>query len=152
MHGTKIITVTPTLDTNAYAAGDHLGSLMTLTEALGINRHGKLRSLTILDKAKQKSDLVVHLFQSSPTLTSLDNAALDISDAQMATHYIGSVSISASAYIDLANCSVVTYGNLELILESLVTDRGTLYAILESQGAPTYAASDLVLKFGIERG
>jgi hypothetical protein len=147
----KVVAATPTLDTNAYASGDQLGTLMTLTEALAGAKRGTLESLVILDKAKQKSALVVHLFLASPTIASSDNAALDISDAQMASNYLGSVSVAAAAYIDLNASSVATYSDLGLPVEAS-SQAGTLYAIIESQGAPTYAASDLVLRFGFKRG
>ena len=58
-----IIEVTPTVDTSAYASGDHLGTVHTLSGAApGAGLYTVLQSLTIIDKAQQKSALDVFLF------------------------------------------------------------------------------------------
>ena len=145
------VEATPTLDTNAYAAGDHMGTLMTVDPSFSGIKDGDayvLQSITIVDKAKQDAAINVFFFDESPTLTSSDNAALDISDAEMADKCVGFVSIAAGDYADLNVNSVATVRNLGLNVKPIDADAsGPFYAILQSQGAPTYAASDLVVKF-----
>jgi hypothetical protein len=141
------IVVTPTVDTAIYASGDQLGSLMTLTGALPSMKAGLLESLTILDKSKQKSVLNVLFFSSLPAIVSADNAALDITDAVMATSCIGYVPVASADYKDLANSSVATIRSLSMIVNRTASE---LYALMLCGGTPTYTStSDLVLTFGI---
>lgn len=140
-----IVSVTPVLDTNIYASGDQLGSFFTISGALKNFRSGLLESLTIIDKAKQKSVLNVLLFNASTALASSDNAALDITDALMASNCLGYVPVAAADYKDLNASSVATVRGLNMSVSSTTDD---LYGIILSGGTPTFAASDLVLKFG----
>jgi len=143
----KSIAVTPTIDTAIYASGDQLGSLMTLSGALIPMRGGLLESVTIIDKAKQKSDINILFFSALPTIASVDNAALDITDAIMASSCIGYVAVVAANYKDISGSSVATVNGLGLVLNRTTDD---IYAIMLCGGTPTYGStSDLVLKFGI---
>ena len=146
----KVLTETVTNDANIYASGDQIGELMTLTDALIDSHRGVIRSLSIVDKAKQKSALSVLFFRAEPTVASADNAALDISDSELAAKFVGMVNVAAADYKDLSNGSVATVQNLSLAVES---DTDELYAVVLSGGTPTYGAVDqLELKIGIERG
>jgi hypothetical protein len=139
-----VVEATPTVDTNVYASGDRVGTLMTLT---GVGEAGagcRLDKVVIVDKSKQKSALKIYLFNASPTIVSADNAAADISDAEMAAKCVGVVSVVAGDYHDLANNSTAdtTYG------KPLKAPGATLYALIVSAGTPTYTSTtDLVLKF-----
>jgi hypothetical protein len=141
------VSVTPTVDTSAYASGDRLGSLMTLT---AVNPNGDtapalLSSIVILDMAAQRAAMDILFFHTSPTIASADNAAIDISDAN-AAYLVGHVSVVAGDYTNLTANAVATVKNLNLHLK--VNSSGTLYALIVSRGSPTYAAaSDLKLTF-----
>lgn len=141
------VEVTPTIDTSAYAAGDQLGSLMTLSTGIADDaKNMTLLSVAIVDKAKQDAAIDILLFDESPTVSSSDNAALDISDAEMVDKCCGFVEVADSKYSDLNANSVAFVGNIGLNCK-YVTD-GTLYAIMNCQGTPTYTStSDLVLRF-----
>lgn len=146
----RVITVTPTVDTAIYASGDQLGSLMTLSGALPGNPQGVIDSLTIVDKSSQKSVLNVLFFSASPTVTSSDNAALNISDSEMASKCLGYVPVAAADYKDLSASAVATIRNVGLNVSRSGDD---LYAIILSGGTPTYTStSDLVLKIGFRIG
>lgn len=161
-----VITVTPTLDTNAYASGDRLGSIHTITNAFrNLNRDfdpvtatdsanqkksGKcvLQSITVIDQAKQSQPFTIMFFSSSPTVASADNAAIDISDAEMIAKCIGVVSFDAT-YLALAGNSVATKTNIGLILkQSTSAANQHLYAVVVIGGAATYAASSLQFQYG----
>lgn len=149
-----VLSATPTVDTSIYASGDHLGSLMTLSAVVDNSTEvACLDSLTIIDKSKQKSALDVLFFSESPTIASSDNAALDITDAEMASKFLGVVSVAAADYKDLSASSVASIRDLRLYLKpsnSLLPT--TLYALMRSAGTPTYAGTtDLVLKFGFQK-
>ena len=147
----KEVTATPTIDTNAYASADHLGTVMTLTDVVPLSGGSvKLDKIVVVDKAKQSSALDILFFNASPTLTSVDNGALDISDSEMASKFLGSVRLAQAEYIDLNVNSTITVRNVELNLRA-ANGSTTLYAILQSRGSPTYgAASDLVVKLSFE--
>lgn len=141
-----VVAVTPTVDTSAYASGDQVGATLTLNGAAPGDGTGTfLRKLTVVDKAKQKSALTVWLFDEAPTVASADQAAADVSDAELVDKALGCVSVAAADYKDLANGSVAT---VALDLPFKPVGSSSLYALIVSGGTPTYAAaSDLVLKF-----
>lgn len=154
----KVVSFAPTLDTSAYATGDQMGSLMTISNVCDLSSGAvRILSLTIVDKAKQSVSFDVLFFSSLPTVTSVDNAALDISDAEMAAKCIGSVTVQTTDYKALNANSVATVRGVDLILQPGPASAPTgtnpsqvnLYAILCSRGTPTYAASDLQLRIGL---
>ena len=134
---------TPTLDTNIYASGDHMGTLMTLQ---GVGEAGagcRLDKVVIVDAAKQSAAFKILLFNAAPTITSVDNAAADISDAEMAAKCIGVVSVVAGDYTAL-NVNSVADTTYNKVIKS---PGATLYALCVSAGTPTYAAASLTFKF-----
>ena len=161
-----VINVTPTLDTSAYASGDRLGSIHTISGAFrnidrsfdpvtstdSVNKkkqgHVILQSITVIDQAKQSQPMTIMFFNSSPTVASADNAAIDISDAEMIAKCIGVVSFDAT-YLALAANSVATKTNIGLLLEqsASATDQN-IYAVVVIGGAATYTASSLLFQYG----
>jgi hypothetical protein len=152
----KVVTMTPTIDTSAYASGDQLGSLVELSNALDDSSGtGTIVSVAVLDKAAQSSALTLLLFKDKPTVASSDNAALNISDSEMAK-CLGIIPIAGTDYVALSANSIASVRNVNLVISSTKSDlnlNGTsLWAILRSGGSPTYgAASDLVLSIGIKQ-
>lgn len=146
-----LITATPTLDTNAYATGDRLGSLMTLS--LATDATGDivvLKSLVIVDAAAQSSAMDVLFFSEAPTIASADNAALDITDAEMAAKFLGRIVVASGDWTALAANSVCARNSVDMMLKSIAGSQA-LYCLLQSRGSPTYAASSLTLKFLLEQ-
>lgn len=147
---TKTIEVTPTVSTSpAYTAEDQVGGIMTLVGAAGGKfKTATLMSLSVVDKAKQSVKLVVYLFDELPTVASSDNAALDISDAEMADKAKAKVTIDTTDYEPLSANSFADMGLSRAKAITSRTDGGNLYAVMKTTGAPTYAStSDLVLTF-----
>lgn len=145
-----------TTSASAYSAGDQVGALLTI-EKVPNAREAKLITLAVLDKASQKATITVHFFSKAPTIASSDNAALDITDAEMTSKYLGSVSIPNTAYIDLAASAVATINNIQMVL--LAQDQeipgkykgNKIYAVVETAGTPTYGAgANLQLIMGFE--
>jgi len=161
-----VISVTPSLDTNAYVSGDRLGSIHTITGAFrrmnrsydnnpaiakdAPNQCAKviLQSLSIIDQAKQSQPIDVLFFDALPVVASADNVAIDISDAEMADKCVGVLSVD-NAYCALAANSVVTETNIGLLLKQKSTAAdGNLYAVCVIRGGATFGASSLVFKYG----
>lgn len=144
-----LIVLTPTLDASAYAAGDLMGGVLTLANAMDSSGDtGAVLSVAVYDKAAQGAAFDILFFNVAPTLVSADNAALNIADADMAAGFIGRVSIAASDYATTAAGKDATVAGLGLLVKS-APGKDDLYAVLQCQGAPTYAASSLVIKVGI---
>ena len=145
-----VITATPVIQAAAYASGDQLGSLVTLSNAMDSTKDtGTVMSVTVIDKAEQSSDLSILFFSAEPTIASADNAALSITDAEVAAKLLGVVSVSASDYVDIGNQHVAQKTSVGLMLQSAAGST-SLYCLLLCEGTPTYAStSDLVLKIGV---
>lgn len=143
---------TPTLDTNQYVTGDRMGSIVTLAAAYRQGRPGTIRSITVLDKDNTTGVAFdILFFQNSPTIASADNAAIDISDANLdLANYLGHVNIPAANYIATASNSIATVREVNL---PFVAAEGSvnIYYVLVSRGTVTHTASGLDIHFLIEQ-
>ncbi len=146
--GADLISVTPVLDTNVYAA---LDVLFTTTEVTSVARKVsspiELVSLYVIDKDDQKPVLDLYLFDRTVTFGPF-NAAPAISDTD-AGYYIGHISVATADYKDLGGVSVAKLAFDPLILKLLSTS--LFIAGVNLSGTPTHTASGLVLKLGINR-
>lgn len=150
----KAITTTDT----AYNDGDQIGTKFEIPGvAMSKGSPVILESVSVIDKDKQASALVIFFFSQSPTVASSDNAALDITDAEMASKCIGHVAIAAADYKPINGSSVATKANIQLQLKPGDEKSGTvegksIYAILMSNGTPDYAAGEqLILNMGFKQ-
>ena len=71
--GEYVVTVTPTLDTNAYTSGDRLGSIQTIEDVLRQDSAtgmgvATLKQVTIIDQAAQSADIDILFFNALPTV------------------------------------------------------------------------------------
>ena len=136
------LSVTPTISTSAYAVDDQLGSVQTLSFGSADKSLVTMLSISVLDKAKQGAPITIFFFNALPTITSSDNAALDISDAEM-DKCVGHKNITGNDYVTTQSNSIATVGlNSAISLRSSTAN--ALYAVVKSNGTPTYAStSDL---------
>lgn len=142
------ITLTPTLDTNAYATGDQVSTLQTLSGLMPDHGAGEIKQIVMLDKAKQSAALDLFFFDSSSVTLASDNSAFAISDADM-LNCIGVVNILSTDYDVIGSTSSIA----TITVPFMVQPRGngpTIYMAIVSRGTPTYAASDLVFQFFAE--
>lgn len=145
--GIRTITVTPTVDTNIYASGDRCGSLMTLSDVVNADGDGIiLESILILSKVVIATPaFYVLFFDDVPTIASADNAAIDISDAEMASKCIGMVSVGTSKA--MASGCLLENVNVQRVLDCKAASR-TLYALLVVEATPTFTSTtDLTVRF-----
>lgn len=146
---TRTIAVTPTISTSpAYTSGDQIGGIMTIANAvredtnalLGVSQ---LVDVTILDADKQNAAMDIWLFNTSPTVTSTDNAAFAMTAANQAAQCIGFVSVGAS-YSGAAAVSCASTTNLGKIVQipsTLTTPSSSLFAIAIVRATPTYTTT-----------
>jgi hypothetical protein len=157
LNGTStVVTVMPAIVPAAYADGDQIGVPLKIPNLL-VQSGGTaaIDSLAILDKAKQKASMEILFFDQMPVTTSVDNSPLDISDAEMAAKFIGSVYIDTAGYADTVSNSYQTVVSLGLLVKGgLAPGIGAvgsrdIFMVCKSRGAPIYtSASDLVIKVG----
>lgn len=144
------VTQTVVVDTNAYTAGDFLGTaILELTNASYIGG-GVLHTISVVDLTKQSAAIDLLFFSTACTNTTFtNNAALDVNDTDALT-FIGHVSILATDYSALADNSVATVRNVGLTFNAADGSK-SLYCAPVARGTPTYAASELRLKFSFLR-
>lgn len=150
--------VSPTVTAGAYSTFDVVGGLLTFTGLRG----GKLRGITLVDKASQSAvEYLLVLFESAPT-TIADNATYDIADADLPKivfqrrlnitdgWWDGPPRFSGvQAFTD--NCYYYEYGMDYPIWSA----GGTIYGflIVMSGTVPTYAATtDVTISLLVEMG
>lgn len=134
----RTFTVTPTVDTSAYATGDAIDVLQTIADFLrGADQAGIIEQISIVDASGQDAPLDLIFYQSTVT-GGTDNAAYDPSEADL-KESAGHVSIVAADYSTFANNSVATVTpNFQLQFE----DTTSLRFQIVSRGTPTYAGAD----------
>lgn len=145
-----VITVTPTLDTNAYASGDLLFDATEIANAVrAIGGHAILQSVTLLDKSDQGVAMTL-VFANAATDFGTLNSAPDPDDTEAET-VIGHVAIGAGDYLDLGASKVACVKNLGLLLKAGAATTSLYVAGINGAGTPTYAASNLILQLGLLR-
>lgn len=147
----RIVQAQPTVDTNAYAAGDLIGAAaLDFGNPLGSERKelaGLIQSVTIIDLAAQAADIDVVFFDENPSNTTFnDNAAFDPADADL-DNVVGVASIT-----DWKSFNDNAVGQVHNLAIPFVLDGiyDKLYGALVSRGTPTFvAATDVTIRVGV---
>lgn len=153
----KVITLTPDLAadsvaaTTAYSSGDVIGDHLTVSKAvLDTKGTALLQSLTVLDKANQKSALDLIFFNEEPAASyGANNSAYGLNDSDL-SKVIGRISVAAADYVSSgSNNAEATLRNLGLLLQSLEKSKD-VYVLVVARGTPTFGANgDLIIKLGL---
>jgi hypothetical protein len=140
-----VISVTPTLDTSAYASGDSLHTtVLSFANAVGVSGGtGILESVVISDHDVQSAAGELWLFSATVTPAAA-NAAHSISDAH-ADLCVGVVPFGPY-YTSALNSISVARPALPIACAAT-----TLFGILVTRGTPTYTASGLVVRLQISQ-
>ena len=142
-----VFTITPTLDTSAYAVGDTLFAATEINDvALQSGKPVTLVSVCLIDKDDQKFGMVLHFFDRSVTFGTA-NAAPSISDAD-AANLVGQIFISATDWIDLGGVATLQANFSPIKMKPNATD---LYVAATTLGTPTHTSAGLSLKLGFDR-
>ncbi|MBX4216246.1 hypothetical protein KW797_04860 [Candidatus Parcubacteria bacterium] len=131
----------------AYSAGNAVGALRTLTNAVRTPGTGILQSVTLLDRANQKQPMTLFIFDSNPAAATItDKAAFVFSTDDLKV--IAQVNIGAGDYTTTNSKAIANLGGLAIPLKA--ASGTTLYAVLVTSGTPTFAATtDVQLEVGI---
>ena len=145
---TKVISVTPTVDTAAYASGDLLVDTASIAAAfLEAGGSAILDSIDVIDLGSQSAAFTIIISNTTTSFGTI-NAAPNISDANVGLVHLGQVSVAAGDYITVSGTTVASYTALGIPVQ--VASGTTLYfAVINGTGAPDYVtAGDLIFKFG----
>lgn len=137
---------------NSYAIGDVVGGLIEMDVSGGVGGGGIITDLYLLDKANQKEEYTIHIFQAEPE-TIVDNAAFaeGLAPADMtAFKKIAAVSLVAAHYEEVVVSGPVTYAQAHVdgLNITYKTTNGKLYYYLECVATPDHSGgstSDLSL-------
>ena len=136
-----------TVEAAAYATGDLVGGLLTLSGAF-VGYGGFIQSVVITDLAKQSIGKDVVFFDANPSNTTFtENSALDINDTDLLNV------IGVAPVLDWFGFSDNSVGQALNLAMSFRLAGADLYAAIVERGAPTYAStSDLSIRVGILPG
>lgn len=154
----QLITVTPVLDTNAYASGDVFFQAVEIPKAgLANGRALELVSIAGHDKSAQGIAFDLIFFQNQLASLGTINDVCSATDAQLAAAKpLGFVSVVAGDFISVVTGKILTNpawmaAHGPLMLECAAGSQ-SLWVAGVARGTPTYgAASDLILEFGFRR-
>ncbi len=145
----KTITVQPPISTVAYAAGQVIGGVMTLTAALrAATMSGTWMGVQVMEKSTQKAPMDIVLFTSMPTAANFAEKTLPVWTNDY-DKVIGIQNIVAANYSTLSTSSGACLGNMS---KRVTSTTGNLYAVAICNGTPTYASvSHLYFTFYFEQ-
>jgi hypothetical protein len=148
--GSHITTPSSNLDTTAaaYASGDCLGTVQTLTNALdAAYGTGLIESVSVVDTNNQKPAMDIIVFSSTPSAgTYVDNATPSFS-TDAAGKIIRKIPIYASDYTTENDVAVADVNPLG---RTVVSDSTSLYMVPVATGATTFtAATPVTVRFNI---
>jgi len=143
----NLIKLSPTITAPAtpYTAGDNVGGIQILANAVSPRGAGSLRSLAILDKSNQKAALDILIFSVSPNAaTTTDNAAFVLSTDDL--NVIARIAVATGDYVTIGGEAFCQKSGLDLAVQA--ASGFTLYAVAVTSGTPTYAAGALQFIWG----
>lgn len=149
------IQVAPTVDTDAYTAGDVVGGLMTFSVApQGLD--GLIRSVLITDADNQSEGYTIYIFNAQPSVIADDAAfAPTIDDLNKIA---GVVVVAAGDYTTVNSLGWTLIGGHEDNVAAGVSmeipvhsDNGDIYVYAVATDTPDYsAATDLTFTLSVE--
>lgn len=146
-----VFSVTPTIDTNIFAAGDSVGGKQTLTSMARVSGGVTiLTSLTVVDKGNQKPNLTILFFDSDPSAATITNNAAFVFSTDI-SKLIGRVNVVTADFETIDSEAIASIKNIGLLLEA--SGSSDLYvAVVLTSGTPTFtSAGDLIFKYGFKQ-
>jgi hypothetical protein len=147
---TKVVEITPTLDTSAYISGDVLfiANLVSLVGALpaGQSIRAEVVDITIVDKSANAGLFDLVFFKSAPTTLGAVNAAVNLSSADVA---LVRRAIPVTSYTAMkAATNGLAQPEFQSFTIEVPADALGFFVAGISRDTKTYAASDLQITIG----
>lgn len=130
-----------TIDTAAYAAGDTIGGIVTVSGAVRVSGGtGILQQLTLTDMANQKPALDIRFFESSPSHGTYTDNNATVLDAQDQAVALGRVSIGVGDWLATGSVATCTIRNIGIGLKA--ASGTSIYMVITAAtgSAPDFAA------------
>jgi hypothetical protein len=145
----KTITVQPPISIQAYAVGQVIGGVMTLTGALrAAILSGTLMGIQVVEKSTQKAPMDIVIFSQNPTAANFADRTAPVWTNDYG-NIISITNLVAANYSTLSASAGACLGNLYKKVTGLNTN---LYAVAICNGTPTYASvSHLYFTFFFEQ-
>lgn len=128
----KLLPIEHTVETDAYAANDQVGGLITVAAFGSFTKTNLIKQVTLLDFDALDKDFDLFIFNDTVT-PAVDNAAFALSEEDQ-LKLLGKVSFST--YTALGSYKACLSGDIEIIVP------GTFYALLVAREAATFTATD----------
>lgn len=144
-----IVDVTLSADTSIFANGDVIADTQIVSNAcFDKARAANLDSLVLIDEDDQGAALDLYFFDANVSMGT-ENGAPNVTDASMRS-LLGIVPVATSDYKDVGGSKVANLRNLGLMLKPATDALDVYVAAVNGAGTPTYTASGLKLRLGIE--
>jgi hypothetical protein len=148
--GGIVASVTPVLDTSAYAADRLLfNSTAIASAAFHDGGHVRLESIGLLDEDDQGIAMDLLFLDASTSLGTI-NQAFAASDT-LGRNVLGRVNIATGDYIDFGGFRFAQKSSLGIVMKAAAATSSLWVAGVTRGGTPTYTASGLKFKFGFSR-
>lgn len=150
--------IIPTVSLGAYSSGDQIGTTGSIATNVGAGGaiggliakppgYGvSIMQITVVDLDAQNAAMDLLFFNAATTIASTDNNPMDISDAEMAAHFVGIVSISGADYQSwtgaVGSQSIATVTNVGLSFQCTPANTPDWRVSIVCRGTPTYTATD----------
>lgn len=146
-----LVDVTLSLDTSAYASGDLLADTQVVTNALKLtDGKGKIQSVVVIDEDDNGAAFDLYFLSANNSFGS-ENSGPSPSDA-FARDILCRVSIATGDYTDLGGVKIAEVHDLNRIIKAASGTTSIYVAVVNGSGTPTYTASGVRLRIGIEQG
>lgn len=144
-----VLTVTPTLDTSAYASGDVLFAATAVASVVpAAGGVATLGSLVLIDKDDQGQAIDLYFFDATVTVDALNAAWATLSDAD-AAKFLGKVSVGTSDWEDAGGARLAHLTLAKGVLLKPASGTSAYVVGICRSGTPTHTASGLVLRLGV---
>lgn len=145
-------TLTPVLDTGAYADGDLLFIPTVLPDFWGIYTQSVLLQSVYVYDASANGAAFDLVFATADTSWGSINGAVSTDDAVTGLA-VGHISVAAADYISLGAGAKAALPQFNpFVLSAADNAGGAGYVLGISRGTPTYAANSLKIRFGVVLG
>ncbi len=151
MARTRILDVTMSLNTSAYANADLLADTQSIDAAFGekVDGTGLIRSLVVIDEDDQTLYPFSVWFLDSTGSLGSENSAPSATDAVLRT-VLAKVDIAAADGLDLGDAKVYSKTGLSIPVRAITGTNDLGIAMVILTGTPTHTAAGIRVRIGIE--
>jgi hypothetical protein len=151
MARTRILDVTMSLNTSAYANADLLADTQSIDNAFGekVDGTGLIRSLVVIDEDDQTLYPFSVWFLDSTGSLGSENSAPSATDAVLRT-VLAKVDIAAADGLDLGDAKVYSKTGLSIPVRAITGTNDLGIAMVILTGTPTHTAAGIRVRIGIE--